>query len=198
MLGITPGICRPARLALYNRLLSTAVESIRTLFYSPCPVAVDATSAGTGWAALLYPRTDLGYEGEDTSADSSVPASDGVRKQPNRKTAETASLWCRCQSPPPAPNMRVCQAQRRVWVYCSRSVLRMRCESRGLLLHQPRRTRRTSRTDYENQPTSRSPSPLPPDSFSRPSQGCKLLWIIAVTFIRTVAAYLCLRGGSGA
>lgn len=125
------------------------------------------------------------------------PSQMTVRKQPNRKTSETASLCYRCQSLLPAPNMHVCQAQRRVWIYCRRSVLRMRCKSRGLL-HQPRRTRRTSRTDYENQPTSRSLSPLPPDSFSCPSQGCKLLWIIAVTFIRTVAAYLCLRGGSGA
>lgn len=120
-----------------------------------------------------------------------------VREQPNRKTSETASLCCRCQSPLSAPNMHICQAQRRVWIYCSQSVLRMRCESRGLL-HQPCRNHHRFQTDYENQLTSRSPSPLPLDSFSCPSQSCELWWIIAVTFIRTVTAYLCLHRGSGA
>lgn len=55
-------------------------QSIWILFYSLCPVAVDATSAGTGWAVLLYTRTDPGYKGEDTSADSSVPILDDCEK----------------------------------------------------------------------------------------------------------------------
>lgn len=43
-------------------------------------IAVDATSAGMGWAVLLCTRMDPGYEGEDTSADSSVPVSNDCEK----------------------------------------------------------------------------------------------------------------------
>lgn len=57
-----------------------AVESIWILLYSPLLVAVDATSAGTGWAVPLDIRMDTVYEGEDTSADSSVSVSSDCEK----------------------------------------------------------------------------------------------------------------------
>lgn len=72
--------CLPGLLFTTGCQAQRAVESIWILFYSLCPVAVDATSAGTGWAVLLYTRTDPGYEGEDTSADSSVPILDDCEK----------------------------------------------------------------------------------------------------------------------
>lgn len=107
-----------------------------------------------------------------------------------RKTSNMVSQNCCCQSLLPAPNMHRGEFGCTSW-----SDLWMRCESRGLL-HQPWLICCVSWIDYENQPTSRSPSPLPPGSFSCPSQSCKLLWIIAVMFIQTMAAHLCLHGRS--
>lgn len=80
MVSAWASACLPGLLFKAGCQARIAVESIRTLFYSPCLVAVDATSAGTGWAVLLYRGTDLGYEGDDTSADSSVPISGDCEK----------------------------------------------------------------------------------------------------------------------
>lgn len=72
--------CLPGLLFKTGCQAQKAVESIWILFYSSCPVAVDATSASTGWAVLLHTRVDLGYEGEETSADSSMPILDDCER----------------------------------------------------------------------------------------------------------------------
>lgn len=79
-----------------------------------CLVAVDATSASTGWAEPLHSRRDSGYEREDAVLTLQYPHQMTLRKQSNWKTWGMVSLCCRCQSPLPVPNVNVCQARRRL------------------------------------------------------------------------------------